>query len=339
MSTHGSTRSGPRYRFLTGADLVDLLPMDAAIGAVEAIMRDAAAEAASARGRTIESVSRPGDAADCTFLVMPGIWAARHAAGAKVISFLPDNPAFGRASVQGLAILLDLETGLPRLVADAAALTTIRTGAVVGLASRYLANEDAEVLGIIGTGGLAFDLVAGVMAERRIQRVVAYDKDRRRAEAFVMGLPWRAEVASSADKAAAEADILITATTSREPVVPAAAIGPGTHINAVGNFFAECRELEGATVAACTRYVDDVWNALIEAGELLLAAEEGLIPSGTAGIAGDLPSLVTGLAEGRTSPEQLTLFKTVGTALSDVACLVAAADAAEARDIGTLVEG
>ncbi len=339
MSTHGSTRSGPHYRFLTGADVVDALPMAAAIDAVEAIMRDVTAEAASARGRTIESIPRPGDAEDCTFLVMPGTWATRHAAAVKVIAFIPDKTGLVRSSVQGLAILLDLTTGLPRLVADAAALTTIRTGAVIGLASRYLANEDAEVLGIIGTGGLAFDLVAGVMAERPIQRVVAYDQNRQRAESFVGGLPWRAEIASSPDKAAAEVDILITATTSREPVVSARAIGPGTHINAVGNFFAECRELDGATVAACTRYVDDLENALVEAGELLLAAEEGLIPSGTAGITGDLASLVTGLAEGRTSPEQMTLFKTVGTALSDIACLVAAADAAEARDIGTLIEG
>jgi ornithine cyclodeaminase/alanine dehydrogenase-like protein (mu-crystallin family) len=138
---------------------------------------------------------------------------------------------------------------------------------------------------------------------------------------------------------AAEADILITATTSREPVIRADAIKAGTHINAVGNFFPDCRELDGETVAACARYVDDMPSALLEAGELILAAEEGLIPEGAAGIAGDLSSLVTGLTEGRTDRGQLTLFKSVGTALSDLACLLAAAEVAEARDLGTLVEG
>lgn len=325
-------------RWLGAAGVRRALPVAAAIDALADVLRAAERGDAAAPERTVTRVSTaPADPAgpDCTFLVMPATWSDRAAAAAKVISFLPDNPARGRPTVQGVAVLLDAATGAPRLMADAATLTTIRTGALAGLATRHLARPDSRVVGIVGTGALARDLLAGVAAVRPIEKVVAHNRTRRRAAALLAELPWEGEVVDSAARVAESADVLITATTSLEPVIPAAAVRPGTHINAMGNFSPEGRELEAATVATAGRWVDDRANALAEAGELILAAREGHIPEGGDGLTGDLAGLVTGTVPARRDADQITLFKSVGTALADVAALVAAADAAEAREIGT----
>ena len=310
--------------------------MDAAIDAVEAVLRAAAAGDAHAPVRTVQSVPRAGRQ-DLMFVVMPGTWGGRNAAATKVVSNVPDNPQEGRPTVQGVAVMLDVDTGSPRLIVDAATLTTIRTGAVVGLASRFLAPRSCETVGVIGTGGIASDLVAGVAAVREISHLLVNDIRAEEAAAFAERVPFAADVVEDNDEIARRSDVLITATSSLEPIVSSGAIGPGTHINAVGNFSPTGRELDGATVAAATRYVDDIENAMEEAGEIILAAQEGLIPAGLDGIAGDLQGLVRGDAPGRTSAAEITLFKTVGMALSDVAGLVAAAEAAEAQNLGTIL--
>jgi len=323
-------------RYLDSRTLREALPMASVIDAIEAVMLAAGDGDAEAPVRTVRSVSRPGRE-DFVFLVMPGTWGGRGAAAAKVISYVPDNPAAGRATVQGVAVMLDVDTGSPRLIADASTLTTIRTGAVIGLASRFLAPENCDVLGIVGTGGIAADLVAGVAAVREVGRIVATDVRSEAAAAFAERCPFEVEIVEDADDVAAVANVLITATSAPEPVISPGVIRPGTHINAVGNFSPTGREIDGATVAAARRYVDDIDNAMEEAGELLLAAEEGLIPAGVDGLAGDLQALVRGDAEGRTAADEITLFKTVGTALSDVAALAAAAEAAEEHGLGKIL--
>jgi ornithine cyclodeaminase len=320
-------------RYLDAATLRKALPMGAAIDAIEGVMRAAAAGDAAAPVRTVRSIARPGRE-DFVFLVMPGTWDPQGAAAAKVISYVPDNPAAGRATVQGLAVLLDVDTGSPRLIVDASTLTTIRTGAVIGLATRYLAREECGVLGVIGTGGIAADLVAGVAEVRPPGRLLVNDARPAAAAAFAERIPFDAEVVEDNDEIARNADILITATSSLQPITTAGTVRPGTHINAVGNFSPTGREIDGATVAAAGRWVDDIENAMEEAGEILLAAAEGLIPAGLDGIAGDLQGLVTGSAPARTRDDEITLFKTVGTALSDVAGLAAAAAVAEERELG-----
>jgi len=327
---------GP-LRYLDAASLREALPMGVAIDAIEGVMRAAAAGDAEAPARTVQTLSRPGRE-DFVFLVMPGTWGERRAAAAKVISYVPDNPAAGRATVQGLAVLLDVDTGSPRLIADASTLTTIRTGAVIGLATRMLARPGCDVLGVIGTGGIAADLVAGVAEVRPVGRLLVNDFRAEAAAAFAERIPYDAEVVGNNDEIAARSDILITATSAGAPIISAGAVRPGTHINAVGNFSPTGREIDGATVAAATRYVDDIDNAMEEAGEFLLAAAEGLIPAGLEGITGDLQALVRGAIPARTREDEITLFKTVGTALSDVAGLAAAAAVAEERDLGVRLE-
>lgn len=310
--------------------------MEAAIDAIEAVMRAAAGGGAGAPVRTVQAIRRPGKE-DFVLVVMPGTWGERGAAAVKVVSNVPDNPLEGRATVQGVAVMLDVETGSPSLIVDASALTTIRTGAVVGLATRLLARPSCEVLGVIGTGGVAADLVAGVAAVREVGRLLVNDVHRAAAAAFAERIPFDVEVVADNDAIAARSDILITATSATNPIISAGAVRPGTHINAVGNFSPTGREIDGATVAASTRYVDDIDNAMEEAGELLLAASEGLIPAGVEGITGDLQGLVLGKVPARTDDDEITLFKTVGMALSDVAGMAAAAAVAEAEDLGVVL--
>jgi ornithine cyclodeaminase len=310
--------------------------MDVAIDAIEAVMHAAGNGDAEAPVRTMQSVMRPGKE-DFVFVVMPSVWRGRQAAAAKIVSNVPDNPLENRATVQGVAVMFDVETGSPSLIVDAATLTTIRTGAVVGLATRFLARSSCNVLGIIGTGGIAADLVKGVAAVRGIDRVLVNDIRPIVAATFAEQIPFDAQVVNDNDELASRSDILITATSATDPAISAGTVQPGTHINAVGNFSPTGREIPGAVVAASTRYVDDINNAMEEAGEFILAASEGLIPPGAGGITGDLQGLVLGKAAPRTNEEEITLFKTVGTALSDVAGLSAAAVAAEAEDLGVVL--
>ena len=323
-------------RYLDAHALRCALPMDVAIDAIEAVMHAAGNGDAEAPVRTMQSVMRPGKE-DFVFVVMPSVWRGRQAAAAKIVSNVPDNPLENRATVQGVAVMFDVETGSPSLIVDAATLTTIRTRAVVGLATRFLARSSCNVLGIIGTGGIAADLVKGVAAVRGIDRVLVNDIRPIVAATFAEQIPFDAQVVNDNDELASRSDILITATSATDPAISAGTVQPGTHINAVGNFSPTGREIPGAVVAASTRYVDDINNAMEEAGEFILAASEGLIPPGAGGITGDLQGLVLGKAVPRTNEEEITLFKTVGTALSDVAGLSAAAVAAEAEDLGVVL--
>lgn len=323
-------------RYLDAHALRCALPMDVAIDAIEAVMHAAGNGDAEAPVRTMQSVMRPGKE-DFVFVVMPSVWRGRQAAAAKIVSNVPDNPLENRATVQGVAVMFDVETGSPSLIVDAATLTTIRTGAVVGLATRLLARSSCNVLGVIGTGGIAADLVEGVAAVRRIDRVLVNDIRPMVAATFAERIPFDAEVVNDNDELASRSDILITATSATDPTISAGAVRPGTHINAVGNFSPTGREIPGTVVAASTRYVDDIDNAMEEAGEFILAASEGLIPPGADGITGDLQGLVLGKVPSRTNEDEITLFKTVGTALSDVAGLAAAAVAAEAEDLGVVL--
>ena len=310
--------------------------MDAAITAIEAVMRAAASGDAEAPVRTMQSIMRPGKE-NFVFVVMPGVWREQGAAGVKVVSNVPDNPVEGRATVQGVAVMLDVETGSPSLIVDASTLTAIRTGAVVGLATRLLARPSCDVLGVIGTGGIAADLVEGVAAVRGVSRLLINDIRPEVAVAFAKQIPFHTEVVNDNDEIASRSDILITATSATEPTISAGVVRAGTHINAVCNFSPIGRELPGETVAASTRYVDDIDNARAEAGEFLLAASEGLIPAGADGFTGDLQGLVLGNVPARTYEDEITLFKTVGTALSDIAGLAAAAAAAEVEDLGIVL--
>ncbi len=320
-------------RYLGPEDLYEALPIGAAIEAMAEVFGAAAAGEASAPDRTVIRQSLDAGRESLMF-AMPASWGGR-GYGAKISSFIGDNPAQGHPAVQGVAVLLEPTTGAPCLITDAAALTNLRTAAMVGLATRYLARQDSGVLGIVGTGALASDMVAAVRRVRPIERLLAYNRSPEPAVRLVKSVDLDGRVCDSPEEAARRADVLVLATSSMRPVVAPAAIRDGVHINAVGNFSPTGGELDPETVARSDIWVDGYEGALSEAGDILVPASLGLIPGGRAGLRGDLAELVSGAAPRRSSAGQITLFKSVGTALADLGALQAAWESAARHGLGT----
>lgn len=329
----GSRRARARaepLRYLDERAFRTALPTGEAIVAMEAAFRAESAGEITTNDRQV--LRNPlGEERESMMLTMPAAW--RGAAFAtKVVGYVADNPRHGRPAVQGVAVLIDADTGTPRLLTGAAVLTAARTAAMVGLATDRLAREDSRVLGLIGTGALALDMIRAIAEVRPIERVVAYNRSRDKAEALAARAPVATEVVDSAERAAERADVLVVATSAREAVVADAAIRPGTHVNAVGCFSPTGRELEGPTVGRSAVWVDGVEGALAEAGDLLLASREGHLGPLPEALAGDLAALAAGPRLAAT--KELTLFKSVGTAVADIGALLAAAARADDLDLG-----
>ena len=197
----------------------------------------------------------------------------------------------------------------------------VRTGAASGLATRYLAREDATVAGVIGTGGQARTQVLALAAARPLERIAVYGRDRERRRAFCDELAAQTgvmvEPAESARAAVEGADVVATATTAREPVLSGAWLAPGTHVNAMGSNWHNRREVDDETVErSAVVAVDALEQARIEAGDLLIPAEAGRFDFARAI---ELGAIIAGTARGRGSADEITLFKSLGVALEDVA--------------------
>jgi ornithine cyclodeaminase len=240
--------------------------------------------------------------------------------GLKAICVFPGNAAIGKDAHQGSVILFDGVTGELRAIANASAITAIRTAAVSGLATRVLARENASTLAIIGAGVQARAHLEALACVRKLQRVRVAAGSKASAERFAHSMKslveCEIEPVGSPQDAVREADIIVTATTSREPVVCHEWLKPGTHINAIGTFSPRARELDTATMASSAIFVDRRESAFNEAGDYLIAAAEGAI--GPESIS-ELGEVLIGEHAGRRSPEEITVFKSLGLAMEDLA--------------------
>ena len=254
-----------------------------------------------------------------TLLLMPA-W-TRRSLGTKLVTVMPGNAARGVNTVQALYLLLDRTTGEPRALLDGEALTLRRTAAASALAARYLARDDARTLLVVGAGHLAPWMARAHAALRPgIERVLLWARDAaareaRAAELRRDGLP--AQAVDDLEAAVREADIVSCATTATTPLVRGAWLGPGTHLDLVGGFRPDMREVDDAAVARSRIVVDTLAGALAEAGDLLQPLQRGVIDR--AQVLGELADLVRGTLRARISPDDVTLFKSVGTALEDLA--------------------
>ena len=241
----------------------------------------------------------------------------------KVVSVFPANRQRNLASIHGTVIAVEAETGVPIAILDGASLTAIRTAAACGLATDLLARADSAVLAVFGSGVHARTQVEAVREVRSIEEVRVYNPNTESAVAMADELTASAgpdcgfRVADSAASALDGADIACTATTSRIPVFENDAVPDGLHINAIGSFHAADREIPGATVARAGIFVDDHEVALEEAGDLIIPIREGLIDADQ--ILSDLGGLLLGRAQGRSSKDEVTFFKSVGLAVQDAA--------------------
>jgi ornithine cyclodeaminase/alanine dehydrogenase-like protein (mu-crystallin family) len=253
---------------------------------------------------------------------------------------MPGNPARGLDAHQGLVTLFDGETGVPTAILDASAITAVRTAAVTAVATALLARHDARTLAVLGAGTQARAHLRALAHVRDFRQVRVYAPTRAHAEALVeqAGVA-RAEVgvAASAEEAVSGADVVVTATSAREPVLRHAWLKQGTHVNAVGASTPQARELDTATVAASALFCDSRQSLRHEAREYQLAISEGLI-AGEEHVRGELGEVLAGLAPGRRDDGELTLFRSLGLAVEDLAAAELAVAVARERAIGTEVE-
>lgn len=319
------------------AEVEALLPMEECLGVM------AEALAGLARGEAhqpLRMVVRPPGAAGLMALMPAYKGGPTPAFGLKAIGVFPGNVAKGMDAHQGSVTLFDGETGALRALMDGSAVTAIRTAAVSGVATRLLAREDAGELALVGSGVQARSHLAAMACARRIQRVRITSRRPERARAFAAEMapryPFPIEAVSSVEKAVRDADIVVTATSSAEPVIRREWIAPGTHLNAVGASLPTSREVDTATMAAARLFVDRRESTLNEAGDYLLASREGAV--GPDHIRAEIGEILIGARPGRISPEEITLFKSLGLALEDLAAAEYLYRKARDRGIGTWVE-
>ena len=325
---------------LSHSDVEAALPPGACAEAMAAVL------AGHARGATylpLRSVIRPPGAAGFMGL-MPG-WRGRQQGrdavfALKAICIMPGNPARGLDAHQGLVTLFDGETGVPTAILDASAITAIRTAAVTAVATGLLARPDARTLAILGAGVQARSHLRALADVRGFEQVRVYAPTGAHARAVVeeAGLArGELSVAASAEEAVRGADVVVAVTNSREPVLQHAWLTPGAHVNAVGASTLQTRELDTATVAASALFCDSRESLRNEAGEFARAVAEGAIP-GEEHIRAELGEVLAGMAPGRRDDGELTLFRSLGVAIEDLAAAERAVTTARERGIGTEVD-
>lgn len=256
----------------------------------------------------------------------------------KAICILPGNPARGLDSHQGTVTLFDGQTGRPTAILDASAITAIRTAAVSAVATRTLAREDARVLAILGAGVQARAHLEALPATRRFEEIRIFAPRQEHARSVAGDADGlQVSVAASAEQAVRGADVVVAVTSSREPVLRHDWLARGAHVNAVGASTPAARELEVETVAASSLFVDSRESVRHEAGEFRLAIEQGAI-DGEDHVRAELGEVLAGSATGRRSEDELTVFRSLGVGIEDLAAAEHAVAAARRLGLGTVVE-
>ena len=234
----------------------------------------------------------------------------------KTVAVFPENSARGLDPHQGAVTLFDGETGQVLATMNASPITAIRTAAVSGVATRALAREDARVLAIVGAGHQAGPHVTAMLEARPFEEIRISARTRASAEKLAAEWP-DARAVDSNEEAVRGADVICTVTQSGEPVVEAEWLSPGAHINAVGACLPHMRELDAATVARSSFFTDRRESCEKEAGDYILALQDGAIADGH--IKAELGEVLAGTAPGRTSPQEVTVFESLGLAIEDLA--------------------
>lgn len=264
-------------------------------------------------GRMVLSAERaPDPVRDHRFLVL-GSWQPGQAFAAKLLTVVPDNPrTTGLAALQAVVVLFDGATGSPAALIDGTELTYRKTAADSALGSRLCSRPDSAVLLMVGAGGLAAHLIAAHRAVRpSIERVLVWNRSPERARSLVeAGLADEVVDADRLERASASADIICTATMSRDPLIHGRFLRPGTHLDCVGAYLPDHREVDDAVVRRARIVVDSRQTTVAESGDLVIPLASGVITPDA--VLGDLYQLCRGEVVARTDPDQITLFENGG---------------------------
>ncbi|MBA3295718.1 MAG: ornithine cyclodeaminase family protein [Acidobacteria bacterium] len=318
---------------LTEDDVRTLVTMDDLIETMEVALAEFSAREAA---QPLRSVLQIG-ARESYFGVMPASIPSRPALGVKLVTVFASNPERGLPTHLATIILLDPETGALRALVDGRYITEARTAAASAVSVKHLARKDAGVLALIGSGVQARSHLDAIGRVRPLREVRVWSRSAANRDTFVndMSVQTSASLRSvaNAEDAVQGADIVVLVTASRDPVVRNEWVTDGTHICAVGACRPDQREMDAALVARSLLYVDSREGALAEAGDIVLAMKEGAI--GASHIVGELGELVAGACRRRVNDGQVTIFKSLGMAVEDVAAAHLAYSRARERGVGS----
>ncbi len=328
---------------LSGTELQRLLDRDALIAAMADAMRAYSTGAALAPLRTVMRLPGPNSVVRI-LAAMPGFVGAdgggSEALGAKLVSVYPANTARGLESHYGAVIVFDPASGRPAALMDGTFITTARTAAVSAVSVQQLARPDAAVLAIVGAGVQGRAHLWALAGARPFREARITSRTPEHARALAAGaaphLPFPIRAVTEAQAAVEDADVIVTATSAAQPVLRRGWLKAGVHIAAVGSSTPEARELDSETVRDALLVADSRAGALNEAGDVLTPLREGLFDE--THIHAELGELLAGSRPGRGSAEQITLFKSLGLAVQDVAAARLALDRARAAGAGTRVK-
>jgi ornithine cyclodeaminase/alanine dehydrogenase-like protein (mu-crystallin family) len=293
-----------------------LLPMEECIELMASVLADLARGAV---WQPLRFVVRPPEEPSLMGLMPAHRSAPTASYGLKAVCIFPGNAAQGLDLHQGGVLLFDGETGTLRALVDASAVTARRTAAVSAVATRALAREDARELAILGTGVQARAHLEAMAAVRPFERCRVWSRTAEHADTFAAEAqaPFPVEAVGSAEEAVRGADVVVTATSSVEPIVRRAWLAPGAHVNAVGSSIPTARELDADTVAAAALFADARESMVNEGGDYLFATREAGI--GPEHIRAELGEVLIGSRDGRRADDELTVFKSLGLAAEDLA--------------------
>ena len=271
---------------------------------------------------------------------MPGYLNEDKALGMKVVTYFQDNPKQNLPAILATIMLFSAETGKMIAAMDGGYITAIRTACASALATRTLANPNTPVLGILGAGVQARAHIQTLTRVRKLGRIKLYSPSGKSAQSIKAELEQPCgvliEAVNSAQDAVRDSDLLVTVTTAKEPVVNVDWLKPGVHVNAVGSHRPDLREIDGATLKRAKVVVDSRAAVMAECGDILLALKEKSINE--ANIHGELGEVLAGSKTGRSSASEITLYKSVGIAIQDVATAQLVYRKALAQNLGTNVE-
>lgn len=300
-------------RTITGAELKSVLHFRMLIERMRQTFR-AGVEVPLRHHHTVETYGQN----DGTLLLMPA-WQVNQSIGVKIVTVFPDNGAKDLPAVQGVYLLMDGKTGIPQALLDGNALTKRRTAAASALAASYLARPDSERLLVVGTGALAPELIEAHTTMLPIKQVLVWGRDLAKAKKVASRFhrpKFRIEATSDLEGAVRGAHLISCATLAKEPLIKGEWLQPGAHLDLVGGFTPEMREADDDCIRRARVFVDTREGACKEAGDIVQPLKAGILTEDD--IAGDLYDLARGQRAGRRFYDQITLFKSVGTALEDL---------------------
>jgi alanine dehydrogenase len=318
---------------ITSAQVRELLPMDECIDTMaEALKALRAGEAVNPLRTVLGLPDQHG-----YLITMPS--SVSQSMGVKVISVMPGNHGTQYDSHMGAVLLFEAQHGRPLALMEAGAITAIRTAAVSGVATRLLANPDASDLAILGSGVQAHTHLEAMSVARNIRRARVWSRNPDHAQAFAeresAHYPFPIEPMFTAEEAVSGADLICTTTAAAEPILKGEWVSPGTHLNVVGASLPTARECDTALMVKSRLFVDRRESTLAESGDFLIPKSEGAIDDGH--IQGELGEVLLDIVPGRSSRDEITLFKSLGLAIEDLAAAQLIYAKAIERGIGTSV--